>query len=334
MSHWVFEYKSRAKRRRYYAQCFFHEDDGALTIVRRDLKSGEPVLREGPVALREPVARLLLFFLRNCRRELQIDALCAAVWQGSELRDKPVHLTLRKHIEELRGRLGDDRKELIRLGGPVGTYVFDADATQFSDFDELEPDADFDTGLTPASVLLPDNLFEAPASGENMVLREIMLLRRDGERRTVGFIPEDMISRAALFQLLNRGPNCAALLRWADIGQLSDEGGDTADGLGVLIVRDDRFRAYLGASSVRLKLDWLTDRHVEPGGAVEAVMNNLAQLHPAAGAVQDDSLNRTIVDAVRSFAAGMRGFDMSRPDEDKGRADDPKEGLGWTKGRD
>ena len=310
MPYWVFEYKSQASRRRYYAECFFHEDDGSLTIIQRDLKSGEPMLREGPTALRDPLARLLLFFLRNYQRELQLDALCSAIWQASEVRDKPVHVTLRKHIKELRGKLHDDDKELILRGKSVGTYVFDANAKQYKDFDELKADTDpaFDTGLTPASVMLPDPLIEAPKKGANMILREIMLLRRDGERRTIGFIPEDEISRASLFQLLNRSPNCAALLRWADIGQPSDEGGDTRDGLGVLILRDDRLRAYLGASSVRLKLDWLTDRYVEQGGAVETVMNNAAQLYPVAGAVQDDSLNRTIIDTMRSFVANMRGF--------------------------
>ena len=309
MPYWVFEHKSQM-RRRYYSQCFFHEDDGSLTIIRRDLKSGTPMLREGPTALRDPIARLLCFFLRNCRRELQIDALCSALWQASEARDKAVHVTLRKHIEELRGELGDDRKELIRLGGPVGTYVFDVDAKQYSDFDELKTDTDpdFDTSLTPASVMLPDALVETPEEGENVILREIVLLRRDGERRTVGFIPESDISTASLFQLLNGVANVGSLLRWADMESLSDEVCETKDGLGVLIFRENMLRAYLGASSVRIKLEWLTDRHIEPGGAIEIILNRAVQLDLVANAVQDDDVNRTVTEAMRSFIANLRGF--------------------------
>ena len=315
MPYWLFEFKSeaRAKRNRYYAQCFFHEEDGSLTIIRRDRSSGEPKLREGPTPLRDPIARLLLFFLNNPQRELQIDALASALWYAGEARDKPVQVTLRKYVEELRKKLGDDHKELIRLGGPVGTYVFDAPATRYADLHEINENdpytADlFDTGLSQTGVMLPDALLQSPVEGQTVILREIILLRRDGERRTVGFIPETDVSTASLFQLLNGVTNVGSLLRWANLETHSDEVCDTRDGLGVLIFRENLLRAYLGASSVRIELEWLTDRHVEPGGAVEAVLNNAVQLYPVSGAVRDDSVNHTITEAMRSFIANLRGF--------------------------
>ena len=75
MPYWVFDHKSQehiSKRRRHYNEFFYDEDEATLTIIQRDLKSGDPILREGPSVLRDPISRLLLFFLQNCGSELQI----------------------------------------------------------------------------------------------------------------------------------------------------------------------------------------------------------------------------------------------------------------------
>ena len=240
----------------------------------------------------------------------------------------PPHVTLRKHIEELRGKLRDDCKELIRLGDPVGTYVFDTNAKQYAGLEDYDPkhlDSGWNTGLMSLTAMVPDSNIYSPKKKWSSTLREMILLRYDGAFKIVGFMPEEDISTSALAQLLNRMSDAAMSWKWADIGQMSDEYGITKNGLGMCIFRDGQFRAYLGASSVRLSLKRLSGRTMESGSFEDTLLRRLVQFCPVDDADQYPEETRAVLDGLTSFIAMLRGFYMKRPDEDEGLTNEPGE---------
>ena len=173
-----------------------------------------------------------------------------------------IEARLRKHIQRLRKKLGDERKSLIsNVKGQVGIYRFTSKVTQPEGLGNIEM-----PNFLPTPFLIPTPDSFLSSSGKNaMEFTEVILLRSDGAFRVLGFIPEKKVSGATLELLMRSVPNPRELLRWAGIDSTTHPALLSKDGRRLIFgVDEERFEAALVATTLRIRVSQISYRDFLP----------------------------------------------------------------------
>ena len=290
--HWNFRFQEKE---------YFLLECGEIVIVHRDPRTDEPKSYRGPFSLHEDLMKLLQLFVKNANREMDVRTLCHELWPGL----KRVDQRLRKDIQRLREELDDpDRALICKARGRVGAYVFSADVVEHSDFGDPTPvsGSSANPNPVPLAFFLPSSI----DAKEGAELREVILLRaQDLAFRVVGCIPvASEKSSEILHELLRAVPYRKELMAWADIGHPADLVNRMEGALS--FSRDGRVKAYLLTSSVRFHLVQTSDRYIEPGSLLEALLNDSLKVHRVSEG--DDDTVELVRTALLDFISRDRGL--------------------------